>query len=95
MTLDLDAIAALVWQVENHDNAECFCTKPERCLLHRLADGTTALLTEVRRLRKALDEALDEWAYASQYKGDYLAAKHRDAERIAEFRALTPEPPHA
>lgn len=33
-----------------------------------------------------LCEALDEWEYASQYKGEYLAFKHRDKERIAELR---------
>ena len=41
-----------------------------------------------RALREALTEALDEWAYASQYKGEHMAKKHGDAERIAELRAL-------
>lgn len=39
-------------------------------------------------LRELLAEALDEWAYASGYKGEYLAEKHGDAERIGEMRGL-------
>tara|TARA_R110002096_G_scaffold66682_2_gene162186 strand:- start:17882 stop:18217 length:336 start_codon:yes stop_codon:yes gene_type:complete len=34
----------------------------------------------------ALEEALDEWEYSSQYKGDYLQEKHHDLDAIREMR---------
>lgn len=40
------------------------------------------------KLDAALAEALDEWEYASAYKGEHLAKKHGDAVRIAELRTL-------
>jgi hypothetical protein len=39
-------------------------------------------------LEVAAWEALDEWEDCIPYKGNYLAAKHGDRERIAELRAL-------
>lgn len=44
------------------------------------APNTTEALAAIAR------EALDEWEYAAQYKGEFLAKKHGDAERIAEHR---------
>lgn len=38
-------------------------------------------------LRECLEEALNDWAYAAQYKNG-LEVKHGDYERIAEMRAL-------
>jgi len=49
-----------------------------------------ALRAAERRLQQAegiAEEALSEWDYASQYKGDYLRKKHGDVERIDELRA--------
>lgn len=43
------------------------------------------------RLADALQEALTGWEYAAQYKGDYLAEKHGDAEDIAQLRAVLAE----
>jgi hypothetical protein len=37
-------------------------------------------------IKAVLCEALDEWEYASQYKGKYLQIKHGDLERIEEIR---------
>jgi hypothetical protein len=49
----------------------------------------------VQELEEALTEAIDEFEYASQYKGAYLAEKHGDAaiiERLwAVYRAGHPE----
>lgn len=47
----------------------------------------------IEALEAAAREALDGWEEGTQYKGAYLTAKHGDAERIAELRALVgPEP---
>jgi hypothetical protein len=43
-------------------------------------------------LKEALREALNEWEYASQYKGEFLAKKHGDAESIARLRKLLDAP---
>jgi hypothetical protein len=43
---------------------------------------------EIMNLRAALKDALDGWEYAANYKGEYLARKHGDAEDIAELRTL-------
>lgn len=40
------------------------------------------------QLLDALEEALEGWEDASQYKGEHLAKKHGDAEDIARLRAL-------
>lgn len=42
-------------------------------------------------LERALKEALDEYEYAVQYKGDYFTEKHGDRETIARLRAVLPE----
>lgn len=47
-----------------------------------------ALRDRLAKLESALKTALDEWEHASQYKGEFLAAKHGDAEDIAELRKL-------
>lgn len=39
-------------------------------------------------LEEALKEAIIEYEYAYQYKGDFLAEKHGDAERVAELRKV-------
>lgn len=41
-----------------------------------------------QQLADALKEALDGWEDAANYKGDYLAKKHGDAEDIARLRKL-------
>ena len=46
------------------------------------------LRDRLAKLEAALSEALDEWAYAAQYKGEHLAKKHGDTVRIAELRTL-------
>ncbi len=46
------------------------------------------LRARLTKLESGLSSALDGWAYASQYKGEFLADKHGDAEDIAELRAL-------
>ena len=53
-----------------------------------LAEDVAALVERTGKLEKALAYALNEWEYASQYKGDYLAKKHGDVEEIAARRAL-------
>lgn len=45
-------------------------------------------MTEVDKLREALEEALDGWEYAAQYKGEHLARKHHDAEDITRLRLI-------
>lgn len=40
------------------------------------------------KLEAGLATACNEWEYASQYKGEFLAEKHGDAEDIAELREL-------
>ena len=42
----------------------------------------------VTALEKELAEALDGWAEAAQYKGDYFREKHGDMEEIERLRAL-------
>lgn len=39
-------------------------------------------------LRAALKEACEGWEEASQYKGEFLACKHGDADNIARLRKL-------
>lgn len=46
------------------------------------------LLSEVDALSAALKEACDGWEEASQYKGEFLAWKHGDADDIARLRKL-------
>lgn len=46
------------------------------------------LRERLAKLEAGLATACNEWEYASQYKGDFLAAKHGDAEGIAELREL-------
>ena len=45
----------------------------------------------VDALRAALEEALDGWEYAAQYKGEYFVKKHGDTEDIARLRKLLDE----
>lgn len=45
-------------------------------------------VARIAALRSALAEALDGWADAANYKGDYLRDKHGDVEDIARLRAL-------
>lgn len=42
----------------------------------------------IKQLEEALKEAIIEYEYAYQYKGDFLAKKHGDAERVAELRKV-------
>lgn len=58
-------------------------------------NGNEPVWLPVRRMRDrlakleaSLSEACDEWEYASQYKGEFLAEKHGDASAIAELREL-------
>jgi predicted nucleic acid-binding Zn-ribbon protein len=44
-----------------------------------------------KELEDALEDALDEWAYCSSYKGDYLQKKHRDLEQVEDYRNLLPK----
>ena len=44
-----------------------------------------------KELEDALEDALDEWAYCSSYKGDYLQKKHRDLEQVEDYRKLLPK----
>jgi hypothetical protein len=48
------------------------------------------LIAEVETLREALGDALDAFAEASQYKGEYLREKHGDEKELARLRALLP-----
>ena len=57
-------------------------------IAERAEASAATLKAELNALREALKEALNEWEYASQYKGDYLARKHGDSERITDLRAL-------
>lgn len=43
---------------------------------------------ERRQLLDALEEALNGWEDAAQYKGEFLAKKHGDAEDIARLRKV-------
>lgn len=43
---------------------------------------------KIGMLANALEEALDGWEESAQYKGEYLAKKHGDADRINELRTL-------
>jgi Arc/MetJ-type ribon-helix-helix transcriptional regulator len=61
---------------------------PVRFARRYLEQRKAQLEAENARLREALTEALEEWGYCAQYKGDYLAKKHGDGERIAEWRAV-------
>lgn len=54
----------------------------------KLAGRYDVLQVERDALREALKEALDGWAYAASYKGDYFREKHGDDEDIARLRAL-------
>lgn len=63
--------------------------------LERLDRDLLTALNENERLRAALDEALEGWAEGAEYKGDYLAKKHGDRERIAELRKLLAKEPAA
>lgn len=47
-----------------------------------------ALRERLAKLEAGLATACNEWEYASQYKGEFLAEKHGDAEDIAELREL-------
>ncbi len=47
----------------------------------------------VRDLEAALREALDEYEYACEYKGDYLVKKHEDKETLARLRGVLGEGP--
>lgn len=49
-----------------------------------------ALVAEIEALRAGLDEAIGLFGDASQYKGEFLASKHGDAEDIARLRVLLP-----
>jgi predicted nucleic acid-binding Zn-ribbon protein len=44
-----------------------------------------------KELEDALEDALDEWAYCSSYKGDYMQKKHRDLEQVEDYRKLLPK----
>ncbi len=45
----------------------------------------------IEELESMLIEAIEGWEDGSNYKGDYLKAKHGDAEGIARARALLGE----
>jgi hypothetical protein len=47
-----------------------------------------SLSERVGELERGLGEALDGWQEGAEYKGEYLKAKHGDAEEIAKWRAL-------
>ena len=47
------------------------------------------------RLTSMLNDALNEWADAAQYQGEYLLKKHGDMEEIARMRAALAEEPQA
>lgn len=38
---------------------------------------------------EALDNAIGEWAYGAEYKGEYLKAKHGDEDGIAAARTVS------
>jgi len=40
------------------------------------------------QLLDSFEEALNGWEYAAQYKGEFLAKKHGDADDIARLRKL-------
>ena len=45
-------------------------------------------MDQISMLKEALEEALDGWEYAAQYKGEYFIKKHGDSEDIARLRKL-------
>lgn len=55
------------------------------------ADPFAMAALEHRQLRDALEEALSGWEYAAQYKGEFLAKKHGDAEDIVRLRKVLKE----
>jgi len=57
------------------------------CLCAEAADVIAAQVRQLQQVEVIAEEALSEWDYASQYKGDYLRKKHGDVERIDELRA--------
>ena len=76
-------------RVTGLDNGNCRVTIAEK--IHGateedwLENGRLIALAPL--LADYLQEALLEWEYNSQYKGEYLQKKHGDIERIAEIRA--------
>lgn len=47
---------------------------------------TPVLVAEVRKLRAALNTALNEWEYAAKHKGEHPKDEHSDNERIQKIR---------
>lgn len=54
----------------------------------RWAQAATNTTLALAVLRECLQEALESWKDAAHYKGEFLAEKHGDHERIAEMAAL-------
>jgi hypothetical protein len=57
----------------------------------RIANERDAALAKVIRFRALLQELVDEFDAASQYKGEFLRAKHGDVELILRVRAALRE----
>ena len=66
--------------------AECHLLLHAPQWLSELVAEVERQAAEIEALRDGLREALYEWGYASGYKGEHLAAKHGDAEAIAEIQ---------
>ena len=84
------------WQFDpiyNHvtglDNGNCRVTIAEKIYGTSEADWLEngRLIALAPLLADYLQEALLEWEYSSQYKGEHLQKKHGDLERIAEIKA--------
>ena len=53
-----------------------------------LATENHRLLGRVQKLELALKDAIEEYEYACEYKGEHFVKKHGDRERIVELRAV-------
>ena len=56
-----------------------------------LEDPIAQTIRREKRLLDALEEALEGWDYAAQYKDEFLRKKHGDNEDIARLRVLLKE----
>ena len=57
-------------------------------LMHEASYALTVLQAERAELIEALNTMTENFADASQYKGEYLAKKHGDAEELQRAQAL-------
>ena len=75
------------------DEIRAVALEDRRLALQLWSEWAEGMLRDAARLQEALREALDGWAYAAQYKGEYFRGKHGDDADIARLSALLDEPP--